>query len=119
MSGFLQITPEGSPRAERRGEVGGHGDIQGSFCFHGEGVTTTQYMFEEHNTSGISTQSWGNEGDTSVRSHSQHMFTEKLGAVECPEGHVTLQSHTTITRHTAQTESQTARPCTPTEESGP
>lgn len=36
--GFLQITPEGSPQAQRKGEVGGEADVSGSFCLHSSGL---------------------------------------------------------------------------------
>ncbi|XP_022594242.1 neuroblast differentiation-associated protein AHNAK-like [Seriola dumerili] len=51
-TGFLQITPEGSPQAQRKGEVGGEVDVLGSFCLHTSGpVFTTQEMSEEHQVS--------------------------------------------------------------------
>lgn len=50
--GFLQITPEGSPQAQRKGEVGGDVDVSGSFCLHSSGLDlTTQEMSEEHRVS--------------------------------------------------------------------
>lgn len=50
--GFLQITPEGSPQAQRKGEVGGEVDVPGSFCLHASGLNfTTQEMSEEHHVS--------------------------------------------------------------------
>ncbi|XP_037533639.1 neuroblast differentiation-associated protein AHNAK [Nematolebias whitei] len=51
-SGFLQITPEGSPQAQRRGEVGGEADVSGSFCLHSSGLQlTTQQTSEERQVS--------------------------------------------------------------------
>lgn len=51
-SGFLQITPEGSPRAQRKGEVGGEVDVSGSFCFHTSGQEfATQQLSDEHQAS--------------------------------------------------------------------
>ncbi|XP_024866364.1 neuroblast differentiation-associated protein AHNAK isoform X2 [Kryptolebias marmoratus] len=51
-SGFLQITPEGSPQAQRRGEVGGEADVSGSFCLHTSGLDfSTQQTSEEHQVS--------------------------------------------------------------------
>lgn len=50
--GFLQITPEGSPQAQRKGEVGGESDVSGSFCLHTSGLDfATQEMSEEHQVS--------------------------------------------------------------------
>ncbi|XP_011480549.1 neuroblast differentiation-associated protein AHNAK isoform X5 [Oryzias latipes] len=51
-SGFLQITPEGSPQAERKGEVAGMEDVSGSFCIHASGLDfAAQQMSEEHHAS--------------------------------------------------------------------
>eukprot|EP00066_Takifugu_rubripes_P017737 XP_011607003.1 PREDICTED: neuroblast differentiation-associated protein AHNAK-like [Takifugu rubripes] len=50
-TGFLQITPEGSPRAQRKGEVGGEVDVSGSFCFHTSGQEFTTQLPEEHQAS--------------------------------------------------------------------
>lgn len=51
-SGFLQITPEGSPQAKHEGAVGGEADVSGSFCFHTSGHDfTTQQLSEEHRVS--------------------------------------------------------------------
>ncbi|XP_034721385.1 neuroblast differentiation-associated protein AHNAK isoform X9 [Etheostoma cragini] len=48
-TGFLQITPEGSPQAQRKGEVGGEADVLGSFCLHTSGLDfTTQDVSEEN-----------------------------------------------------------------------
>ncbi|XP_051933969.1 neuroblast differentiation-associated protein AHNAK isoform X47 [Hippocampus zosterae] len=41
-TGFLQITPEGSPQAQRRGELGGEANMLGSFCQHSSGITTRE-----------------------------------------------------------------------------
>lgn len=50
--GFLQITPEGSPQALRKGEVGGEANVSGSFCLHTSGLDfTTQEMSKEHQVS--------------------------------------------------------------------
>lgn len=50
--GFLQITPEGSPQAQRRGELGGEVDVSGSFCLTTSGLDfSTQEMSEEHQVS--------------------------------------------------------------------
>lgn len=51
--GFLQITPEGSPQAQRRGEVGGEANVSGSFCLHTSELDdfTTKEMSEEHQVS--------------------------------------------------------------------
>lgn len=50
--GFLQITPEGSPQAQRKGEVGGETDILGSFCLHTSGLDfDTLEKSEEHQVS--------------------------------------------------------------------
>uniref|UniRef100_G3PGB4 Uncharacterized protein n=2 Tax=Gasterosteus aculeatus TaxID=69293 RepID=G3PGB4_GASAC len=51
-TGFLQITPEGSPQAQRKGEVGGEVDVLGSFCLHTSGLDlTSQEMSEEQRVS--------------------------------------------------------------------
>uniref|UniRef100_A0A3Q2R0Z8 AHNAK nucleoprotein n=1 Tax=Fundulus heteroclitus TaxID=8078 RepID=A0A3Q2R0Z8_FUNHE len=51
-TGFLQITPEGSPQAQRRGELGGEAEVSGSFCLHTSGVDFAgQQMSEEHQVS--------------------------------------------------------------------
>ncbi|TKS80644.1 hypothetical protein D9C73_014746 [Collichthys lucidus] len=51
-TGFLQITPEGSPQAQRRGELGGEVDVSGSFCLTTSGLDfSTQEMSEEHQVS--------------------------------------------------------------------
>ncbi|MEQ2187174.1 hypothetical protein GOODEAATRI_001880 [Goodea atripinnis] len=48
-TGFLQITPEGSPQAKRKGELGGEAEVSGSFCLHTSGLDfTSQQMSEEH-----------------------------------------------------------------------
>ncbi|XP_019716815.1 neuroblast differentiation-associated protein AHNAK isoform X14 [Hippocampus comes] len=41
-TGFLQITPEGSPQAQRRGELGGEANMSGSFCQHSSDITTRE-----------------------------------------------------------------------------
>lgn len=46
-AGFLQITPEGSPQAQRRGEVGGESDVSGSFCLHTSGLDFTSQQTSE------------------------------------------------------------------------
>ncbi|XP_013871413.1 neuroblast differentiation-associated protein AHNAK [Austrofundulus limnaeus] len=46
-SGFLQITPEGSPQAQRRGEVGGEADVSGSFFLHTSGLDFTSQQTSE------------------------------------------------------------------------
>lgn len=52
LKGFLQITPEGSPQAQRKGEVGGEVDVLGSFCLHTSGLDlTSQEMSEEQRVS--------------------------------------------------------------------
>lgn len=52
LTGFLQITPEGSPQAERKGEVAGMEDVSGSFCIHASGLDfAAQQMSEEHHVS--------------------------------------------------------------------
>ncbi|XP_029964564.1 uncharacterized protein prx, partial [Salarias fasciatus] len=52
LPGFLQITPEGSPQAQRRGEVGGDADVSGSFCLHTSGLDfTAQQMSEDRRVS--------------------------------------------------------------------
>lgn len=85
-TGFLQITPEGSPKAQRRGELGGDQDVPGSFCFHG---TSTQPLCEEHHSSTISTQHQDSTG----------------------EGTVTLLTKTTrVTQHTTRTQTQFSEP---------
>ncbi|XP_036070566.1 neuroblast differentiation-associated protein AHNAK isoform X3 [Oryzias melastigma] len=51
-SGFLQITPEGSPQAQRKGEVAGVEDVSGSFCIHSSELDfTAQQMSEERHVS--------------------------------------------------------------------
>lgn len=46
------ITPEGSPRAQQRGEVGGEADVAGSFSFHTSGHDfTMQQLPGEHHVS--------------------------------------------------------------------
>ncbi|XP_005932663.2 neuroblast differentiation-associated protein AHNAK [Haplochromis burtoni] len=51
-TGFLQITPESSPQAQQKGEVGGEADVSGSFCLHTSGLDfTTSQMTEEHQIS--------------------------------------------------------------------
>lgn len=51
-TGFLQITPEGSPQAQRRGELGGEADVSGSFCLQTSALGfTTQETTEEHQVS--------------------------------------------------------------------
>ncbi|KAK5929928.1 hypothetical protein CgunFtcFv8_011116 [Champsocephalus gunnari] len=51
-TGFLQITPESSPRAQRKGEVAGEADVSGSFCLHTSGLDfSTQEISEEHQAS--------------------------------------------------------------------
>lgn len=51
-TGFLQITPEGSPQAQRKGEVAGEADVSGSFCLHTSGLDfSTQEISEEHQAS--------------------------------------------------------------------
>lgn len=51
-TGFLQITPEGSPRAQRKGEVGGDVDVSGSFCLHTSALDfTSEQMSEERHIS--------------------------------------------------------------------
>ncbi|XP_047248727.1 neuroblast differentiation-associated protein AHNAK [Girardinichthys multiradiatus] len=48
-TGFLQITPEGTPQAKRKGELGGEAEVSGSFCLHTSGLDfTSQQMSEEH-----------------------------------------------------------------------
>ncbi|KAK7882016.1 hypothetical protein WMY93_028190 [Mugilogobius chulae] len=82
-TGFLQITPEGSPQAQRRGEVGGDLDVSGSFCLHTSGISSEQVFEEQHTSTGVS----------SPQAH------------ESSEGTVTLQSYTrVISRHTTQTD---------------
>ncbi|CAB1424729.1 unnamed protein product [Pleuronectes platessa] len=50
--GFLRITPEGSPQAMRKGELGGEADVLGSFCLHTSGMDfTTLESSEEHQVS--------------------------------------------------------------------
>lgn len=52
LTGFLQITPEGSPQAQRRGELGGEADVSGSFCLQTSPLGfTTQETTEEHQVS--------------------------------------------------------------------
>ncbi|TNN65903.1 Neuroblast differentiation-associated protein AHNAK [Liparis tanakae] len=77
-TGFLQITPEGSPQALRKGEVGGEADVLGSFCLNTPGLhSTTQKMSEEHHVS------------------------------SAQEGTLTMVTKTTrITQHTVTTETQ-------------
>nr|XP_049582358.1 neuroblast differentiation-associated protein AHNAK isoform X26 [Syngnathus scovelli] len=41
-TGFLQITPEGSPQAQRRGELGGEANLSGSFCQQSSDITTRE-----------------------------------------------------------------------------
>ncbi|XP_037123643.1 neuroblast differentiation-associated protein AHNAK isoform X26 [Syngnathus acus] len=41
-TGFLQITPEGSPQAQRRGELGGEANLSGSFCQQSSDDVTTR-----------------------------------------------------------------------------
>lgn len=84
LPGFLQITPEGSPQAQRKGEVGGEVDVLGSFCLHTSGpVITSQEMSEDHQVSS----------------------TE--------EGTVTMVTKTTrITQHTVTTETRTGESST-------
>lgn len=84
-TGFLQITPEGSPQAQRRGELGGDQDVPGSFCFHG---TSTDPLCEEHHSSTISTQHQDSTG----------------------EGTVTLLTKTTRVTHTTRTQTQFPEP---------
>ncbi|XP_038161200.1 neuroblast differentiation-associated protein AHNAK [Cyprinodon tularosa] len=51
-TGFLQITPEGSPKAQHRGELGGEAEVSGLFSLHTlEFDYTSQPMSEEHNVS--------------------------------------------------------------------
>lgn len=51
-TGFLQITPEGSPQAQRRGELGGEADVSGSFCLQTSALGfNTQETTEEHQVS--------------------------------------------------------------------
>lgn len=51
-TGFLQITPEGSPQAQRRGELGGEADVSGSFCLQTSARGfTTQETTEQHQVS--------------------------------------------------------------------
>ncbi len=53
--GFLQITPEGSPQAQRKGEVGGEAEVSGLFCLHTSGLDfTTQEMSEDRQVSSTS-----------------------------------------------------------------
>lgn len=52
LTGFLQITPEGSPQAQRKGELGGETDVSGSFCLQTSGLHfTSEQMSEEHRVS--------------------------------------------------------------------
>lgn len=52
LTGFLQITPEGSPQAQRRGELGGEADVSGSFCLQTSALGfTTQETSEEQQVS--------------------------------------------------------------------
>ncbi|KAJ0063346.1 hypothetical protein NL108_000277, partial [Boleophthalmus pectinirostris] len=97
---FLQITPEGSPQAQRRGELGGDLDVSGSFCLHTSGISTQQ-VFEKHHTSTISIQ---------------HTRKEHPGVSSESAG--TVQSQTSVTRHTAQTETPPTGPSTPMEGAG-
>ncbi|KAK5869149.1 hypothetical protein PBY51_010102 [Eleginops maclovinus] len=51
-TGFLEITPEDSPQAQRKGEMAGEADVSGSFCLHTSGLDySTQEMSEEHQVS--------------------------------------------------------------------
>lgn len=52
LTGFLQITPDGSPQAQRRGELGGKADVSGSFCLQTSALGfTSQKTTEEHQVS--------------------------------------------------------------------
>ncbi|XP_043975967.1 neuroblast differentiation-associated protein AHNAK isoform X1 [Gambusia affinis] len=86
-TGFLQITPEGSPQAQRRGELGGEVDVSGSFCLHTSGLDfASQQMSEEHQIS--STE----EGTVTTVTKTTRI-TRHLVTTETRTGESSLTSH--------------------------
>lgn len=72
--GFLQITPEGSPQAQRKGELGGETDVLGSFCLRTpEFDFPTGEMSEELQVSPTGERSVTTV--TKTTRHTQHMVT--------------------------------------------
>lgn len=103
-TGFLQITPEGSPQAQRRGEVGGEQDVPGSFCFHSSGLSSQDPCEELHSTS-FST------GPLSDRIHSTSTTSTEQQEVTTAGGTRTLlTTTTTVTRHTTHPHSHSPDP---------
>lgn len=88
-SGFLQITPEGSPQAQRKGELGGEADVLGSFCLHSSGLDlTTQEMSEEHQVS-------SSEEGTVTMVTKTTKITQRIVSTETRTGETSVSTTTT------------------------
>uniref|UniRef100_A0A1A8HQY9 Periaxin n=1 Tax=Nothobranchius kuhntae TaxID=321403 RepID=A0A1A8HQY9_NOTKU len=74
-SGFLQITPEGSPQAQRRGEIAGDTDISGSFCLHSTGLDCSTQSEEHH----VSSTEEGTVTMVTKTTRITHLVTSETG----------------------------------------